>query len=391
MLNTFRKNGGVYSDISEIMRNFLNVTKISPGCFKINDVWNKFPCVDEPQYIRSEVKSQKYINELRRTFKKEFGDTLTEYVEEIKHQPIEIGSFIVFNGKLRESGQNISITYMSPNTERMRKLDLIPFKLFGRFINIIPGLSLEKKLYNSFIRRINYSITSEIESRLFILKKFGVDINELNPKILFKNARKIPIPIYIAAPLKSLCTTHVMISDVQPQKIEKLRPKDTRSLSNFVADLLFEKGCIVGDLSRGNLRSFNNKLSLHKFSSLTQIDNDNMSAGFSLLYSCATRHENKAIKAGQVLGISDFLVSKMVKTKTVQYKVVRQALERNADLVLPLSEAVCGIVNSKIESNCGYCAMSNFALGTVAKAISPNLSHKNFPFFVGKLLQYVPY
>ena len=391
LLNTFRKNGGIYTDISDIIRNFLNATQASPGILAINDVWNKFPCVDDEQFTHHEVNVKRYFNELQKTFKKEFGGALSDFIDEINNEPTEVGSFIIFDGKLKKTGESISITFMSPNTERMRKLDLIPFKLLGKVVNILPGLSFEKKLYNSFIKRINYSISSEIESRLLILQKYGVDINELNPKIFFKNSRKIPLPIYIAAPLKSLCTSHVMISDVQPQKFEKLRPKDTKSLSNFTADLLFDKGCIVGDLSRGNLRMHNNKISLNKFSSFTQIDNCNMSAGFSLLFSCALKREKRAIKAGQVLGISDFLVSKMVNTGKVQQRAVRQALDKNAELVLPLAEAVCGIVNSKIESNAGFFAMSNFALGTVAKAISPSKSHRNFPFSIGKILQHFPF
>lgn len=381
MITVLRRNGGVFNDISDMILNFLDTTRMFPELKALNEI--KF-IEKNDEIIKTDY------NDLKHAFRKEFGRDIEEVIRDIDPKPVEEGGFSIFNGKLK-NGMNVSITFMNPKDERMRKIDLLPFKLLGCIFDIIPGLKLEKQIYHSFIRRLDYSIPTEVKSRLTIMEKYGIDINDDNPKTLFSKSRKIQLPIYLPAPIKSLCSEHIMISDIQPIKFEKLVPRDTKALVNFTSKLLFEKNCIISDLSKNNLRMFNDKLSLNKFSSLTQIRNENMSAALSLAYSYFFKNETKGVKTCSILGLPEDLTKKMISDQKINPKLIREVLSKNSELLLPLCEATSGILNSSIDSKAGKCAYAPLAAGMISKIRSPSNTNSTFPYSIGNLIQHIPY
>ena len=381
MINVLRRNGGVYSDISDMIINFLGTTRLFPEFQILNEM--DFAESDE-DYIKTSY------DDLKKTFRKEFGNEIEEVFKDIDIKPSEDGTFSIFNGKMK-NGLDVSITFMNPIKERMRKLDMIPFKLFGCIFNLIPGLKLEKQIYNTFIKRLDYSIQMEVNSRLTILEKYGVNTSDDNPKALFRKSRKISLPIYLPAPIKSLCSEHIMTSDIQPCKFQKVTSKDTKTLVNLTSKLLFGKNCIIGDLSQNNLRKFNNRLSLNKFSSLTEIDNESLSAGVSLAWSYYFKNKIKGVKSGSILGLPEDLTLNMIREQKVNPSLIREVIAKNHKLLLPLGEATSGLINSGIDSKAGKCAYAPLAAGFMSKISSPSNTSSTFPYSIGNVIQILPF
>ena len=397
ILGTMRRNGGVYKELADIIKNFAMVARLSPTLSDLVETVNSYPCSDPPKGNKEvevahdnqqELKSSYTVENVKDQFEYETGIKFFSVFSAVDRYPIEVGDLIIHNASLT-TGERVSITVMKRSTQRMRKFDLIPFHIINLLLKPIPFISLEKGMYQSIINRLTFSLGKEKEARAQLLEKFGVDFTKA-PTTIFNSARRIPLDVYIPAPLLHLCSNNVMVTDLAPSSFDKLSKSDARHIVNFTSDLLYNQSCIIPDLSPHNLRKWKNKISLSRFASLTPVDNDKFSALLTVFYSMQMRNQKKAISAAEALGINSEPVVKMVTTQTPNLKVVRKALKENSSILFPVAEASAGMLNNIIDSGASYFTLEPFVVGAFAKIQNKYKSHTSFPYNMLKWAQYIP-
>ncbi|OHT15713.1 hypothetical protein TRFO_13877 [Tritrichomonas foetus] len=393
MVGTMRRNGGVYRELSEIISNFVRAARIDPSFDSYVKTISSYPCVDPPSGEGSsthqdEKHSTYTVDNVKDQFEYESGIKFFSVFSAVDRYPIEVGDLIIHNASLT-TGERVSITVMKRNIQRMRTFDLIPFQILNLLLKPIPFIGLEKGIYRSFIDRLTFSLNKEREAREQLLEKFGVDFTR-SPSQIFRSARRVPLDLYIPAPLLHLCSTNVMVTDKAPKKFDKLSKTDAKHIVNFTSELLYNQGCIIPDLSKTNLRKWKGKISLSRFATLTRVDNDKFSALLALPYSMAMKNQRKGISAAEALGLPSEAVIKMITTREANLKVIRGALKENSTMLFPFSEASVGLVNTVLDSGSSYCAMEPFAVGALAKMQNKYKSHTSFPYNMLKWTQYLP-
>ncbi|KAK8891939.1 hypothetical protein M9Y10_029161 [Tritrichomonas musculus] len=420
IISTMRRNGGVYREMAEMICNFIRAGRLSPDLDDIVTTISEYPCVEapsKPQPMLNIKSRNKYTAEIvKDQFEYETGIQFFSVFNYVDRYPIEVSNDLIIHNASLATGERVSITVMKRHVQRMRKLDLIPFKLINLLLKPIPFITLEKRIYGSLIDRLTYSLSKELEARRQLLQKFGIDFTQ-SPSQIFKAARQIPLDFYIAAPLPHLCSTNVLVTDSAPSKLEtatitvtknspsnspseqitqkyikaKLLQSEARSVVNFTSDLLYKHSLIVPDLGISNLRKLNDRLSLQKFGSMVHLDNDKFSAMLQIFHSYSSKNQKKAISAAQVLGLPQEKIVKMMGSPDLSFGSVRMILKDNGSLLLPLAEASCGMVNSIIDSDSSLFAMEPFLVGAYAKMNNKQKDHSSFPYNLLRWAQYIPF
>lgn len=254
MYLTMKRNGGVYEDMFKLMNSFAHFYPSYLPLFDELPIKKRSKRFESPiPLIESELKM-----------------TISHFFNEFQLMPIESdGCTNSYKAQLK-NGENVTITVMQPRVERMRKFDLIPFKLINFVFDIVPGLTPERNLMRSFINRLDFSLGKEYEARVRLLEILGVKCKK-GSKDYIDQARKLNFPIFIPAPYMHLCTPHVMITDFAPTKIPSKNMDIVTNVGKAVATLL-SHNCIVSDLSISNLRFDENKISLARYSAFKEFD-----------------------------------------------------------------------------------------------------------------------
>lgn len=408
MVGTMRRNGGIYREMSEIIQSFIRCARLMPEFDSIVDTISKYPCTDADSDIKPRLnfnfldtfsKPQFSLLKIKNQFEQETGLKFTSVFRTIDLHPIDSSNGISIHNASLVTGEKVSITYMSKNRQRMRKFDLIPFQLIWYLMKPIPFISVEKQIYGSLLNRLSYSLAKECSARQQLLQTFGVNFAH-SPSQIFKDARKIPIDLYVAAPIPHLSSTNIMVTDVAPQKIKikkvkvgtkvKLTHSDARHIVNFTSDLFFRSGMLIPDLGATNLRRFDKKMSLQKFGSLITFDNDKFAASLQMFRGIYFGNTKRAAKAAPLLDMPKEKVIKMATKRSLNFRTVRAALKPNAPMLLPLAEAFGGMVNAAIDSDSSLLVLTPFQIGLLAKSSNSKKDHRSFPYNMLKWLQYVP-
>lgn len=415
MISTMRRNGGVYREMAEIICNYIRAGRLSPDLDDIVTTISEYPCTEappKPQPILNLKFKKQYTAEIvKDQFEYETGIQFFSVFNNVDRYPVEVSNDLIIHNASLSTGERVSITIMKRNVQRMRKLDLIPFKLINFLLKPIPFITLEKRIYGSIVDRLTYSLSKELEARRQLLQKFGVDFTQ-SPSQIFKAARQIPLDFYVAAPLPHLCSANVLVTDTAPSKLDmitismtkntpsgqitnkfiktKLLQSEARSVVNFASDLLYKHSLIVPDLGCSNLRKLNDRLSLQKFGSMIHINNDKFSAMLQIFYSRSSKNQKKAISAAQVLGLPQEKIVKVMNSPELGFNSIRMLLKDNGSLLLPLAEASCGMVNAIIDSDSSLLAMEPFVVGAFAKMRNKQKDHSSFPYNMLRWIQYVP-
>ncbi|EAY18044.1 hypothetical protein TVAG_113880 [Trichomonas vaginalis G3] len=386
MMLTLRLNGGVYAEFGQIIRNCVNALPETPYTspyYKINQCYpvikgkNTIQVFDE--FIDNKPTSGYSLEELRNIFTRQTGYNLNEIVLKVEPEYKTCGPLIYHNAVLR-TGQKVTITVLPPHIDRMRFLDLLPFKILRGFMMIVPFISREKSIYDTIMRRLDFNLIKEVNSRNLILNKLGIDTKSSDPAFIFPRARRAPISISVPAPLTNYCGRNVMITDRMPPPLESSIPSYVAvNIADFWANLLTKYNLSLPDISSRNVLAGYNGIALARYSSVTPVSKEDIHYLIKLHHSIVYQNRDAALKLAPKLGLSPNAVERSIQLNTIDPLVLKQLMKNHSQTLLSVGESFVNILNLKNETGRKSIMMPVIA-GYAAKMASPNYSTSNFPY-----------
>lgn len=325
VMMVLKRNGCVYNDIFEFLSNFANID------YKYRNIINDISTIsnNEKVYVSKEETVKLIHSELGLSV-----NNLNDFPDEIS------GPFTMFDTFLPGIGE-VTISVMSKRTERMRRYDLIPFKLMRFLMSPISSLNPEKAFIDTMLERLDVNITKEVNARKKILEKFGVDFSQ-SPAIIFRNARKLSKNVYIPAPILQYTSKHVMITDRQIHYKAHLSNSSTfKNITMFTKDLV-NNDLLFPNIGLSNLRRNNKSISFSQFSSLTELQENHpiqnigkLAAGILL------KNEEQISEAAAHFGIDgNDAVNQALYSKNPFLSITRQLMKNNSNFIVPSAEVV---------------------------------------------------
>jgi hypothetical protein len=251
----------------------------------------------------------------------------------------------------------------------MRQYDLVPFRVMGGLLGIVPSLRDVRVLWDAIVNRLNFTIPREIEARTAILKAMGVD-TDLPADLLIDDASAAQFPIAVAPPLREYSGDCVMVTGGWQKPIGALSKKNAHDLIDGSATLLFEHNLLTPDLSQANLCMSDGRLSLARFAPITAIDPVKLSGGLRFAIGAAAKWE-RWINSGLAR-----IGEKPAKVEDVALRV----LAANAGFAIGVGEVIAGANLARESAGLGYCSLYPYVGGVLAKTFSPDSSHHSAPF-----------
>jgi hypothetical protein len=384
MVHMMKQNGGVYEEMAEMVRTFINATRVNPNYQRaFVEAANAF-LPDLPPF---DPNSASHVMNL---FEQEVGREFSSIFRKLSPIPIERGDLVSHSAVLR-SGQPVTITIMRPHVKRMRTMDLIPFRAFNWLFQKIPGLSHEQKVAQVLMDRLTFSIEKEIDSRSRVLKSYGVDVMEYEPTDLIRKARDISPYLHVPTPLPSLCGQHIMVSDVEGDVIMPMSASSAWTLIEATSELAFVKNCVIADLGRPNVRKFGSKISFRRFSSLIEFDPVYLTGALQFCAGFGMKWNSLMRTGGELLGCDPAMVENTIATKKLEVGIVRQMVGKNAGFIVGFGEAACGLANASIDAGAGLGGLAGMVSGFAGKFLGPDYSHRSWLVSWLGWLRYLPF
>lgn len=388
MMLTFRLNGGAYAEFGQIIRNCVNAFPDHSFTKPYYSINNKYPVIrnrTQPnavlkEFVDNDPLSDYSTQTLRELFKKQTGYNLYDIFSRVENDYKTCGPMIYHDAVLY-SGDRVTITVIPKHVDRMRRLDLLPFKILRGIMTIIPCISTEKAIYDNVMRHLDFNLTKEVNARATILQKFDIDCTkETEPGYIFQRTRRLPLSISIPAPIKQFCGRNIMVTDRMPEPLSlRVSPMIAMKVVDFFADLLTKYNIAVPDISPQNILASRGNVALARYSTLTYVSSEDMHKIFNLFASVQGQDRAKAMKYAKQLGVSTKTVDKSVQLGVFDRKICKQLLPRYSHTLLAVGEGYANAVNLRNITGRASVMMPAIA-GYAAKRASPNLNIGNFPY-----------
>ena len=262
---TMKRNGGVYYDMFNICRtlsvftpyNYLFMRQPLSGPRRPSTI---FP-YNKNNDMTKEMIKRVIENDLHIRYDDNFTEIEGEHID--NESPMR-----VFKAKLL-TGEKVNINVIQPNTYRMRKLDLFPFRVIRFVSSVVPFIQPEKKLLEELIRRVDFSIPKEYSARMKFLESFGFDTKD-NFFSLMQDANDSKIGIDFSVPYSKFTNKYVMVTSPSSPTKAKITPSIIGGIG-LVAGKLLWNGYALTDLSESNIRVSKGKLSFSRYYSLSRL------------------------------------------------------------------------------------------------------------------------
>ncbi|OHT16593.1 hypothetical protein TRFO_41721 [Tritrichomonas foetus] len=368
-----RRNGGVYEDLFELISSI----------FRSNPEYDRI--LRSRTFYKSqnrEISAQEAKKIIEDELNIQFDEVFTNFPKKATNSFSDVTSFdCTLKSEKNNEIVNVTITILPPHLERMRNYDLIPLRFFAKMVKLWPFSNGYGELFSACLDRIDWNISKEVEARKNILHSFDPNFidkkyRNFSPKKIFDYSRKLNSHLYIPAPYFSLCSKHVMTSDVEYQgEIYKSDSSLTFKLVNFTNSLYRNSQSVVTNLNITNIRTpihddlqnknsnqiqnqsknsvqfakYNlpnskNEFSLKKFASLTNVNKEDIDRLGCLYASLIIDDQNLALKAATYFGIPREAAIEAIDDKNSKYsKMAKNLLPNNSKLFLTAAETMMSL------------------------------------------------
>lgn len=357
MMLTLFRNGGIYREAFDIIA---NISSVFPECEKI--------LKNRPFLPKTPHQYQIDKLEAIRLIQKDLSTSIYDVFMTFPQQPSSFtGPVAIYNAHLH-NGHEVSIHVLIPHIQRMRTFDLFPFKLIHHVMSYIPFIRPERKLFGSFLKRLDYSLTSEYEARVALLEKYGVNMSGTSKEI-FRQAKRVPLPFYIPAPVPYLHSENWMVTDHEFYLSTK-NPSLTQ-MANIASGMssLASKSMILPDIGTSNIRvnPSTSEVSFARFSSLKSFDTKEAKNLASLVFGYVSNSTSIATKSARALNLPRRTVESILNGEITEYQLIHSLLDDHSDIILSSCEASCfaqsqskRIVRNGIRALAGFIPFSDW-------------------------------
>lgn len=310
---TLKRNGGVYEDMLDVLKNLLYFTSSNeilsspPLLGKRNnktilDIWEK-------DYFSHEELTKLVKRELRTNYNRAFSFVGPEYRSN--------GPFRHYNAII-PGGRKVVLTVLPPNVARMRKLDLAPLKAVHAFLGIVPSAGPERSLLAHMINRADVSIEKEASARHAAAAAGG--------------------PLEVGLPVRGMVSKHVLVTDdVGGRPIG--RPSGSIiGLAAAASSKLLARGMVIADASASNVLETPGGVTFASFASLSDVSSVGLREAISAADAIQGRIERDSA-ALRSTGVSDLVARINAASRVASYSGARIVIDR-CPSVVPLAEFV---------------------------------------------------
>ena len=343
---------------------------------------------NQPKQQQQEDDTMRF-DDLEKLFYNQTGTRINAIFSKIARKSYKQNEFYIFDAELR-TGEKVSVSILPKHVERMWKLNKLPFAIFRNILRIIPFLSTEKAIFDSIYNRLTIDLKEEVRARKNILQYYNVDFSR-NPSLIFRQSQRIPLSIRVPAPIPSLCTSNILVTERIPRPLQgKITSNIAINISEAFADLLFKHEICLPRLSKRNILYGREGIALSRYAPLTFISGDMLHSTIQIQNCINSQRLNDALYHADILGLSKNLIEKSIKLNVIDPSVFREFTRRHSDEVLSLAEAGVNIYALKDATGRQSILMPQ-VLGIAAKRASPQLNHSNFPYNLFAWTKYIPF
>lgn len=403
MMLTLRVNGGPYEELYNVI---LSATRSSIPIIAFPNnkavpifqkIANEYPVKKMLAYNESPLLSlfrnneeKMSISDLEKLFARQTGSDLHDAFKSVSKIPYKNNDFWVFDG-VTKNGDAVSISVLPKKVERMWNLDKVPFFFTRQLLRIVPFISTEKALFDAVYSRLTIGLKEEVKARKTILEKFDVDLTA-DPTLVFSQSRRIPLPIRVPAPILSLCSKNILVTERLPRPLKNgISPSIALSVADGFAELLFKHElCIPNISSRNVLYSKRIGVALSRYAPLTHVSNDFLHSSIKLIESIMCQNHNKALNYAKALGIAKRPVEKSLQLGLIDSNVFRDICRIYPREIVGVGEGFVNLFSFKREVGRNNVFMPT-VIGIAAKRASPTLNQSNFPYNLFSLTKYIPF
>lgn len=241
---TGKRSAGIYCDINEFLRVILSNSKsLSPissnPIFNSNRITTKqLPFFDSITTSKLQIDIQTYKDFLKN------DPYFYKFVKEVDFSSIQIDSIQIpsFDAILH-NGNEVTVNLFTPPHLNYRNYQINSYKFLSKI------LFFHRKSQRSlkyFIDRFTFNFPKE----------------EINRLLIQKYIRNAPQPLYT--------TKHILVTEKEPESTEFISEQNVKDFIQLMADLYFNHGILIPQMSESNLRS--EQLVFHHYASLCHFD-----------------------------------------------------------------------------------------------------------------------
>lgn len=347
---TFRLNGGVYEEMRDFFANSLLALPPNAKTAAFVAITTNYP-VRKSQYERSE--NNITIASIKNLFESQTGYEFFDVFRKISSS-LSGSQTIIKRDAIFRDGTRVTITILPPHIERMRQLDLLPFKALQFILNAIPFMTVPQNLYNSFINRFTWNIPKEISARRKILESFGIN-NDESHDLLISNVNRLGLPITVPPPIMQYCGRNVMVTARQPQQLpeKQLTYSIAKSCSEFFSRMLFTHNLVIPNISPQNILASDGKIALERYAPITDFQASDLSNILIMLGGVKFNQTSLATQAAVNLNYNVSKITNAANSGNLG-PAVDEVLRHHAQQMFALGEGVLGLSRFKNETGSNW-------------------------------------
>jgi len=318
LLLTCRRNGGVFLEAEQMIRNFAQKSRQISGLFTGD--------ADEEKWYFKGPSYEGDINDFQRDeldvlFRKDLGRGLNDIFIKVDLSPTRgLDTWIEYKGYLH-SGAPVDITVFPPHRLRMMKIDMFPFRVLSCGLKFIPFTKSYRRTIDYYLNRVSMDLMKEETSRKWL--------KSLLPNIF---------PMKIPQPLPGLCSKHILVSSSDGIQIDNEIPDP--KLVVGAAAMAFNHNIIFPDYSRRSVVSCQKVPYLSRASAHVQLTESESQALAHLITAAATGSQHHKINASMKLGLNEKSYNRLVSGKWGLFPPITKF----SPSILAATESFCSLV-----------------------------------------------
>ncbi|EAX86274.1 hypothetical protein TVAG_450060 [Trichomonas vaginalis G3] len=365
LMMTLRLNGGVYEEIHQFIAKSLLSLPPNAKIAALTAITTSYPVCKKSNHL---TLNEYPVSTIKELFRKQTGYDFFNIFREISATLSASPSIIKRDGVLR-NGIPVTITIIPPNVDRMRKIDLIPFRLLQIPLNILPFMKIQRDLYNSFINRFSWNISKEISARMKLIEKLGID-PESNFEEIVAQVERLNLPVTIPVPNTELSGDNILVTSRQPPAISQLPITKSigYNLTEFFSSMFFRHSVVVPNIDKSNILFGNGKIALERYHPITDFDKDDLMNIILMTSAVSSKQQPLAERCATALcyNIHTIQRSAMEGNTGMAFKEV---LKHHTPQMFAFAEGLTGISGIRNQTNSNWPVVP-FASRLVGSGIS---------------------
>lgn len=382
-------NGGVYGEFADFImngiRNGVNAAGIrvssrsdqamSRLMMKISSSNRRF------SGLRCDIPEEYSLHRVKKLFRRQTGRDFNDVFSSANTSPREFSSSYIMHDAVLLSGERVTLTVVPPHIQRMRTLDLLPFKAINSILSLVPFMPPWKKGIDAMLNRLSYNLTNEVNCRVKLLEKLRVNVRQ-PPGQLFRDVRRVNFPLFIPPPVLDLCTPNIMVTDRIPPKIKALDVRCSKAVTWGFINMLYDHGTIIPNIDKNNIRRERGSVTLDRFGHMVEFPSEDLHNFFNITYGMARGDEALFRTHSAKIGMRG-------NFDTTSLATFGEVFKRMPKGILALTEGLIN-VGSMARDVRRYGQISPIVAGFLAKMRNPNYTHRRFPYTILGAMGHLP-